>query len=613
MAKKADEQELFTLAQDTIDSYTERDTDYDALEDYYFLDGEQDPGQDADDEAVDIVRLPYITNVVDLVQDLFANAEWSISVPAAGEKVSDQQVADDAEEYLKVVFGQSERAQRQEFLARAAWLVAMRGCLAGRVVRVNDWLKKEKGGKLGVGNKVPLLVQLRDPRYVYPEFGLDGLSFVVERFTRTVGDIRQTYGEDKLAGKKRDEEIEWTEYWDDTHFYHWAAGEIANSGEHLSGGNPYAFEFARQTGRIEPEKRGRSFLQGMTSVVDRMNTLASMESTFVSNYIGSAWAFYGESDNKIDLRPGAVNRFDPNDKLEPIQAGRKSLELDASWAKLETHWERGTFPGTVYGADPGRVMSGYSLTVLNQSGRMRLQPMISCVERTLESLLSNVLMVSENWVGALVGGKVPFFGYAAADGGKKGAGRKVRKERTFDAAALGGVYQVNVTLGDLLPADEQANLNLALMARTPNVNNTPLLSDETVREKYLLVGRDVDERTRIDRERIELTNAEIAAIKEALAVSRRKEELAPEVKVQLKQTVEELLVSRVPVDSPMPPGAMIDGSLPPDDGSAMGPMGGGMPMMPEEQMMGLMQGGPPSAMDEMPVDELPPEMLAGVM
>ena len=251
----ADEKQLFDLATETIDGYAERDQDYDALEDYYFLDGDQDPTQDADDEAVDIVRLPYITNVVDLVQDLFASAEWSISVPAGGEKVTDQQLADDAEEYLKVVFSQSQRAQRQDFLSRAAWLVAMRGCLAGRVMRVNDWLKKDSG-RLTVGDKIPLLIQMRDPRYVYPEFGLDGLSYVVEQFTRTVGDVRRTYGEDVLAKKKRDEEIEWTEYWDGTHFYHWAAGDLVQSGEHLCGGIPYAYEFARQTGKIEPEKRG---------------------------------------------------------------------------------------------------------------------------------------------------------------------------------------------------------------------------------------------------------------------------------------------------------------------------------------------------------------------
>jgi len=605
----ADEKQLFDLATETIDEYAERDQDYDDLEQYYFLDGDQDPTQDADDEAVDIVRLPYITNVVDLVQDLFASAEWSISVPAGGEKVTDQQLADDAEEYLKVVFSQSQRAQRQDFLSRAAWLVAMRGCLAGRVMRVNDWLEKDNG-RLSVGDKIPLLIQMRDPRYVYPEFGLDGLSYVVEQFTRTVGDVRRTYGEDVLAKKKRDEEIEWTEYWDSTHFYHWAAGELVQSGEHLCGGIPYAYEFARQTGKIEPEKRGRSFLQGMTAVVDRMNTLASMESTFVSNYIGSAWAYYSERDeHDIDLRPGAVNHLDATDRLEPIQAGRKALDLDASWSKLETHWERGTFPGTVFGADPGRVMSGYSLTILNQSGRMRLQPMIACVERLLEALLSNVLMASERWVSDLAGGKIPFYGYATS-GNKTDQSRKIRKDRTFDAKSLGGVYHVEVTFGDLLPADEQTNLAMAQAARSPNANGLPLLSDETIREKYLNIERDVDERTRIDRERIEVSNQELAAIKEALAVARRKEELARGVKRQLGTTVEELLVSRVPVGS-------ADNDIMAQLSEFMG-QGAGLPAQtgmpaPEEPMAGPMGGGPPPVMGEPVVEELPPEMMQGVM
>lgn len=560
MGKRDDE--LLTLAEDTIALYATRDTNWDEIEDYYFLEGDQDPTDNDEDEIIEIVRLPYVTNTVDLVQDLFAAIEWSVTVPALGEKPSDQDLADNAEAYLEAVYRQSERAQRVDLLSRAAWLLAMRGCLAGRVMVVKDWLAKEKEGeseRLRVGSKVPLLIQLRDPRYVYPELGLDGLSFVVERFTRKASDIRRVYGKSALPDNTKDsQDVEWTEYWDDTHYAYWADGEVVKGKtEHGYGGIPYAFEFSRQTGKSEPEKRARSFLQGALDVVDRMNTLASMEHTFIGHYVGTSWAWTSEgaSDVKMDLRPGAVNRLQPGDRIEPIQAGRQPMEMQQAWQQLQTHWERATFPGTVFGMDPGRVMSGYSLNLLNQSGRTRLQPMIVCMQRFLESLFASTLMVSENYLAPLHAGPLPFYtsGTVRDSRGRK---RAQRSERKFKADNLGGVYFVDVSLGDLLPQDEQANMTLALQARTPGVDQRPLLSDETTREKYLNQARDADERDRIDRQLTDAANPEIKTLKDALWTERRKQEMEKEVKATLKMTPEEVLVTRVGGGEPIPPASV---------------------------------------------------------
>jgi len=84
-------------------------------------------------------------------------------------------------------------------LPRAAWLAAMRGCLCGRV------LPRDVKGK----DEKKLQIQLRDPRYVYPRFGSDGLTCVVESWERTLHDIRQSTGVNVMPDSPDTDEVTW--------------------------------------------------------------------------------------------------------------------------------------------------------------------------------------------------------------------------------------------------------------------------------------------------------------------------------------------------------------------------------------------------------------------
>ncbi len=100
-------EELFDLATDTIDEYATRDSDFTDLERYYFLDlGKEDKA--SEEEGIEVVRLPYGTNAVDLVQDLLSDADLGIVVPAAGEGKQKKALADDTEKYLHSILHQSE-------------------------------------------------------------------------------------------------------------------------------------------------------------------------------------------------------------------------------------------------------------------------------------------------------------------------------------------------------------------------------------------------------------------------------------------------------------------------------------------------------------------------
>ncbi len=602
----ADIEELWELCTQTIDKYSERDSDLDDLEDYYFLESTKDDEAKAKEEGIELVHLPHGTNVVDLVQDLLVSTELTVTVPAKSENVTDKSLADVAELYLQTILEQSERVQRITMLSRAAWTVAMRGAVAGRVVPVKRWLEKQKDSDedtaYEVKDRVPFLIQLRDARQVYPEFGLDGLAFVVDQWKRTVQDVRDSYGDDVLRGKKLTEEVEWREYWDARQYCYWADGEPVphpDSGgdgpwPHGLGGIPYAFEFARQTAKAEPEKRARPFLAAMRAVIDRMDRLDSMEHTFVGQYIGSSWLVNTQQNQesfRLDLRPGAINYLEPEDRVTPLQGGRTPIELDKARGKLETMFERGTFPGSLFGQDPGRVMAGYAINLLNQSGQVRLNAMVAAIERLFESLLSNVLMASETWLCPAIGGAVPFTRLVQSEDGG-GRGYNVRQENSFDARKLDGNHQVSVQVGEILAADEQVNLQMALAARTPGPDQRPLLSDETIFEKFKLGTNQAEERERIERQMalshpaVQQLTMTLNAIKALEALAKPLKKYKVDVGLIIEQLTAELQPQPEPEPEPepqpepMPPGAMLPEEMPPE----MPPMEQAPPMGEEPPM-----------------------------
>lgn len=590
--------DLLELATDTIAEYGSRDTMFSELEGYYFPEERQ--SKESDEEGIEVVRLPYATNAIDLVQDLLGDAELGIVVPAASEGKNAKKLADTAEKYLLALMQQSERAQKQSLVARAAWLISMRGCVAGRVMCIDKWMKRTDGGTWETGQKVPLLLQLRDPCYVFPSFGLDGLAYVVEKRQRTVKDLRRSLGDKVLPKRALTDKAEWIEYWDDQWFCYWADGEVVNLGAgagpwpHRYGGIPYSFEFARQTGKTEPEKRVRPLLRAVQAVIDRLDLLDSAEATFIMSYSGDALNIFSDSEVEYDLRSGAVNYLEPNDRVEWLRASRQPLELQAANQKYNAQLQKGTFPDSMYGQDPGRMMAGFALNLLNQSGQMRIKPIVACLENFMSDLLENALMVSEHYLTDLIGGPIPFHLVAETET-EDGDRIKTKEEQTLDAKQFGGWYQVEVTTGEIMPADEQANLMLALRAREAGPDGRPMLSWETAVDKWGLVSSPGDERERIDREAA-WNDPQVVALRQALYAAQIKQELEEEL-IKLDIDPDEVLgrgMEEPPMEGPMEP---------PMEGPPPGPPPGLPPEILPPQMQGQLM---PQPMGEFEGEAPPP-------
>jgi hypothetical protein len=371
---------------------------------------------------------------------------------------------------------------------------------------------------------------------------------------------------------------------------------------------PYAFEFCRQTGKIEPELRIRPMLESQRGVLEKMDMLASMWLSFVADYIGTSWKLYSDdlTSDDVDLTNGSVIPLSPSQQedLVPLQAGRMPPEIAEAMQMLGVRWEQGTFPKTLYGQDIGSTAAGYMVSLLNQSGQARLNSMVQATERLFADLLSMTLEITHNYV-YLITDKQPIpFSWVDSVDTEDGGMRRQRQGMKLDTSKLKGMYDVEVTLGSMMPMDDQANASLATAYRQPGVTGRPLLSDSTLQQKFQLVESTSDEQLRIDREQA-MASPEIQQLIGTVVMSSVREQLLNKLR---EVGTDVTLVTRAAPLEPMPE--------PPPDGPMVGPvdpmaMGAQVPpgMMAPGEGPGPAMGpdGMPLGPDGMPLD---PEALA---
>ena len=233
--------ELYEQAQDLIEEARDRDALYDRLDALYDqAKGEEDdtPGAES---RVQRVTMPYASSIVDLVADLAAQMELSLTVPAAKESQAAKQDADAVEKWLLAWFESNQTRQHKNYSADLAFLGAQRGACVLRTLFVDSALERVNGERSI--KRMPIVLQARDPRTVYWQDGLDGLDVVVESWERPLREIRVLYPDvlPDLAGRDK---VEWTEVWTKDIRCYFANGEAVKvRGKavipHGLGCNPY--------------------------------------------------------------------------------------------------------------------------------------------------------------------------------------------------------------------------------------------------------------------------------------------------------------------------------------------------------------------------------------
>lgn len=484
--------EVLDLAKGLVEDNSDRDSMYDRMDKLY--DQASARKASSTDDGVKRMTMPYATNAVDLVADLASQAEMSLTVPAARETFDAKKEADEIEDWLQAVRRGNERRSDECFNADLAWITAQRGFCCIRTLFTDSLL--EKGDDGYEVTSVPVLMQVKDPRIIYPQWSATGIDCVIEVWQRRVSDIRRLYP-DALKEKNYDGKtlVEWVEYWDDTYRMYFADGlPVTTKGKHAIphgyGVVPYAFGRARGTPRSDPEERYRPLLRGVENTITNMDVWYTVLATAGWSAVTNSWLVFSETVKDLDLKPGAINYLSPDDKVQGLQRDPLPSDFFQLGNNLIQAFQQGTFPFALFGESPGDL-AGYAINLLNQAGRRPLAPIWSAISACYERAFMNVVQIAKNKVAPFTGAKVPL-SIVMTSGKPEMNSKPVRRQLKLDTAKIDRTFECTVKLTDPLPADKSGNLRMAVEAV-----GAKLLSRETALQKFDIVTDPMSEMEKI--------------------------------------------------------------------------------------------------------------------
>ncbi len=593
---------LTQRAEKTKKAWADRDDALDKAADHYW-----NVGLSRDEGEIYRVRVTDGQAAADLIGDLLSAQKLTVSVPARADTNKERQWAEKVEAWLQAWLRITERNEGVELVHELSIDAVLNGACVVRVLMLPERIKDVEDGDLSL---YPLVLEPRDWRNCYPVYSRSRVTEVFECYATTAGDLRRAWPNASIpeAWKEQDE-VEMWEWWDEKEKAFWAKGStFKNAGkgsgyawlmkptEHRYGCLPYSIRTVRGQAkrRGDPERLAPSLMQSWAPVLDVLNLVESAKMTAALQYINSAWVVNtNRNDFKLDLSNGAVNYLYPDENVAALTKATVPVDLMSVAQEWQTRFQRSSLPTALYGENIGPNMAGYAIALLSESGRRILLPVIAAVKLSIVDACYVAIKMAAGLFGQTMRGygqdltiRLPQLSVDA---------REVLKEFDLDPNDLSHVW-IDANLTNPLPQDEEREANLAVALRQPGSNGLPLLSDETLRERFLHVPDDERERLRIYSEAFETT------IKDTILADIAKQ-------AEMEGADEEALSAGMPPPSSFPPELLAQmiaqgkGGAPPGGAPGMPPMGGppGMPPgMPPEMM-----GGPPM--------EAPPGMPPEVM
>lgn len=586
---------LTQRAEKTKTAWADRDNALDRAADHYWNVGlfPQAEGE------IYRVRVTDGQAAADLVGDLLSAQKLTISVPARADTNKERQWAEKVEAWLQAWLRITERNEGIEMVHELSIDAVLNGACVVRVLMLPERIQDIQDGDLTL---YPLVLEPRDWRNCYPVYSRSRVTEVFECYEISVGDLRRAWPKAEVPPTWKEQDmVEMWEWWSETEKAFWAKGStmkhvgkgsgycwLMKPTEHRYGCLPYSIRTVRGQAkrRGDPERLAPSLMQAWAPILDVLNLVESAKMTAAMQYINSAWVVQtNRNDFKLDLSHGAVNYLYPDEAAEPLVKATVPVDLMQVAQEWETRFQRASMPTALYGENIGPNMAGYAIALLSESGRRILLPVIAAVRLSIVDSCYVAIKMAAGLFGKTMKGygqdltiRLP---QLSADA------REVLKEFDLDPDDLAHVW-IDAALSNPLPQDEEREVNLAVALRQPGSNGLPLLSDETLRERFLHVPDDERERMRIYAETFETT------IKDTILADIAKQ-------AEMEGADEEAMNAGMPPPSSFPPELLAQmiaqgkqGDGPPPE--AMPPMGGPMP----EQM-------PPEAGPPMPMPT--PEMM----
>lgn len=356
----------------------------------------------------------------------------------------------------------------------------------------------------------PFYWKAEDPRFVYPDPGTVGQEWVIVRYQRTAGSIKQQHKswDMRLTGMspsdpplKSGQLLDFIEHWD-KNFRHYLVGtasaDARNPGplenrtlldqarEHRYGKPPFQIRsagYGLDSGL--PHERFRSLLYPARSLINaEIGVMSQLDAimrrtawTQVLTPIGSGFDSVMPGTVK-EMRPEDIEHTRPFSEIQPavVQALLQEAEF------ISQQIQEATFPNVVQGIKAKGIASGYGQNSLVAQAKVKYGAAVI----NLSSLLSEFLVDFGTCIQHVVGEVVPVWGQT----------RWGKADSKLDPKEIDDLRYVIVNINPKLPTDDANDLAMAQIALSLG-----LVDMDTAIAEYLHFPNPGEIRTKVMRDK----------------------------------------------------------------------------------------------------------------
>lgn len=341
----------------------------------------------------------------------------------------------------------------------------------------------------------PFMWRLIDPRWVFADPGTHGRKYVIIKYLRNVGEVREFWSD--WDGKKPNsqeryndtDEVEFYEYWDAKYKVYIAGGDLLFKGKHSYGKPPFQIKGAgKGKSSGTPLEKYQSMLfaadaGGNGMIVQEIRAACQFDAVMRN----AAWTMMltPQGSKFKKLEPGKTQPMDP----KHIELTRPVTEIKTEVVtalRQEQQWVAEKLQGATYpkvAAGQGVSGSGYLNNSLAALAKMKFTPFINAAQQTLSQFFADLLTCVEEEVGEVV----PAFGPT--------------KTGWVDLAIgpddIKGMRYVLVNLHPKMPVDRANEVQIGHMLKADGA-----IDDDTYIEDYAGYEQPEEMRVRIRRDRI---------------------------------------------------------------------------------------------------------------
>ena len=581
-----------------------------------------------EDYGQERVIIPTPQNVVSLGMRMISD-EPIIDIPSSSVEEDDEVAALKRKRWLNGLWQRTCRETRRNPVNDAKWFAFVRGRFSVDIRWVRDLYPKKMRER-----KLPILVRGLDPLNTGSVVGDMYVQAAYHKYRERREILAQLYPDFKWQdatindpglepyhiGSRSHRESEVIDYW-----WHESDGSVWNAV--LIDGNfaikpkktlyfdlPIIEGYADSSPLNDEAYRGLSLLNGIYELWKYQNRLASLTATGLLYYLWpiiKVTTTQGAKPPEIKRSPGAIYPLPAGADMDVVHATIDLGLVRQMTQQIESEISKSTWPGVMFGEEPGQIQAGYGINILAQQAKGRVNQTRQSLESALE--YANQLILSQIETNAGKQG-VEMWGWSKGDGA-------IYRE-VLTPKDIQGFYENMVRLSPEMPTDDVQKLTLGL-----RLVEEQIISRQTFRSNWLNMPMPADEDIRVNLEQALLSEpmapktylrtlqarypktwADIVAGTELEQFAHLEQEAGeknaeanmppeagmPPIPAELMQQM--MMQQQMP---PMPPG-MVPGMMP---GMPPG-MAPGMPPQMPVQAAGPVQNVPPQM-----VGQLTPEML----